>query len=104
MIMEEWKIFIKVRAIMKKIDHPLMVETFNKLWLGFQDLKIKPSTLNNSFSTQEYLRKVLPEIKKQAESCFYAGYKPNKGTTKQQEVVNKNSGHMMEILSVLEQY
>ena len=30
MIMEEWKVFIKVRAIMKKVDHPLMIEAFNK--------------------------------------------------------------------------
>jgi len=104
MIMEEWRIFIKVRAIMKKVDHPLMVEAFNKFWLGFMDLKIKPSTLNNSFTAQDYLRKVLPEIKEQAESCLYYGYKPNKGTSKQQEVVNNNSGHMMEILSVLKQY
>jgi len=89
---------------MKKVDHPLMTESFNKFWLGFMDLRVKPSTLNNSFSAQEYLRDILPQIKKQAESCLYAGYKPNKGTTKQQEMVNKNSGHMMEILSVLEQY
>jgi len=104
MIMEEWRIFIKVRAIMKKVDHPLMIEAFSKFWLGFQDLKIKPAQLNQSFTVQDYLRKVLPDIKKQAESCLYAGYKPNKGISKQQEVVNKNSGHMMEILSVLEQY
>ena len=102
--MKEWQIFNKVRHIMKKVDHPLMTESFNKFWLGFMDLRVKPSTLNNSFSAQEYLRDILPQIKKQAESCIYAGYKPNKGTTKQQEMVNKNSGHMMEILSVLEQY
>jgi len=102
--MKEWQIFNKVRHIMKKVDHPLMTESFNKFWLGFMDLRVKPSTLNNSFSAQEYLRDILPQIKKQAESCLYAGYKPNKGTTKQQEMVNKNSGHMMEILSVLEQY
>ena len=104
MIMEEWKIFIKVRAIMKKVDHPLMVEAFNKFWEGFQDLKIKPSTLNQSFTAQDYLRKVLPEIKEQAKSCLYYGYNPKREVTKQQEIVNKNSGHMMEILSVLEQY
>ena len=89
---------------MKKVDHPLMVKAFNKYWEGFQELKIKPSTLNQSFTAQDYFRDILPKIKNQAESCLYAGYKPNKGTLKQQEVVNKNSGHMMEILSVLEQY
>ena len=68
------------------------------------NLKVKPAQLNQSFTAQDYLRKVLPDIKKQAESCLYAGYKPNKGTTKQQELVNKNSRYMMEILSVLEQY
>ena len=104
MIMEEWKKFIKVRSIMKKVDHPLMVEMFKKCWEGFQDLKIKPHQLNNSFAVQDYLREILPNIKKQAESCLYAGYKPNKGVNKQQEVVNKNSGYMMEILKVLEQY
>ena len=102
--MEEWKVFIKVRAIMKKVDHPLMVDAFNKIWEGFKNLKIKPSTLNQSFTAQDYLRKVLPDIKKQAESCLYYGYSREKGTTKKQELVNKNSGHMMEILSVLEQY
>ena len=89
---------------MKKVDHPLMVEAFNKFWLGFMDLKIKPSTLNQSFTAQDYLRKVLPKIKNQAESCLYYSYNREKGTTKQQEIVNKNSGHMMEILSVLKQY
>ena len=89
---------------MKKVDHPLMVEMFKKYWEGFQNLKVKPAQLNNSFAVQEYLREILPNIRNQAESCLYAGYKPNKGVTKQQEVVNKNSGYMMEILSVLEQY
>jgi len=102
--MKEWQIFNKVRHIMKKVDHPLMIEAFNKFWSGFMNLKVKPAQLNQSFTAQDYLRKVLPDIKKQAESCLYAGYKPNKGTTKQQELVNKNSRYMMEILSVLEQY
>ena len=74
----------KVRHIMKKVDHPLMIEAFNKFWSGFMNLKVKPAQLNQSFTAQDYLRKVLPDIKKQAESCLYAGYKPNKGTTKQQ--------------------
>ena len=103
-MMKEWQLFNKVRHIMKKVDHPLMTETFNKFWLGFINLKVKPAQLNQSFTAQDYIRKVLPDIKKQAESCLYAGYKPGKGTSKQQEVVNNNSGHMMEILSVLEQY
>ena len=89
---------------MKKVDHPLMVKAFNKYWEGFQELKIKPSTLNQSFTAQDYFRDILPDIKKQAESCLYAGYKPNKRTSKQQEVVNNNSGHMIEILSLLKQY
>jgi len=104
MIMNEWKTFAKIRYIMKKVDHPLMVESFNKIWEGFQNLKIKPSTLNSSFTAQDYLRKVLPQIKNQAESCLYYGYSPNKGTTKKQEMVNKNSIHMMEIMKVLEEY
>jgi len=103
MIMNEWKTFAKIRHIMKKVDHPLMVESFNKIWEGFQELKIKPSQLNNSFSAQDYLRSVLPQIKNQAESCLYYGYNPKKGTTKQQEIVNKNSGYMMEIISTIEQ-
>jgi len=102
--MKEWQIFNKVRHIMKKVDHPLMIEAFNKYWLGFMDLRVKPSQLNQSFVTQDYLRNILPQIKNQAESCLYYGYKHNKGTSKQQEIVNKNSGYMMEILSVLEQY
>ena len=102
--MEEWQLFYKVRQIMRNIDHPLMIETINKYLEGFKNLRVKPSQLNQSFVAQDYLRKVLPDIKKQAESCLYAGYKPNKGTSKQQEVVNNNSGHMMEILSVLKQY
>jgi len=102
--MEEWQLFYKVRQIMRNIDHPLMIETINKYLEGFKNLRVKPSQLNQSFVAQDYLRKVLPDIKKQAESCLYAGYKPNKGTSKQQEVVNNNSGYMMEILLVLEQY
>ena len=102
--MKEWQLFYKVRQIMRNVDHPLMVETINKFLEGFKELKIKPSQLNNSFVAQDYLRDILPRIKNQAESCLYSGYKPNKGTTKQQEIVNKNSGYMMEILSVLEQY
>ena len=100
--MNEWKLFVKVRYIMKKVDHPLMVEMFKKYWEGLQDLKVKPAQLNNSFTVQDYLREILPSIKKQAESCLYAGYKPNKGVTKQQDIVNKNSVYMIEILSVLE--
>ena len=102
--MNEWKLFIKVRHIMKKIDHPLMVEMFKKCWEGFQNLKVKPVQLNNSFAVQEYLREILPNIKKQAESCLYAGYSPGKGITKKEEIVYKNNSHMIEILSVLEQY
>jgi len=102
--MKEWQLFYKVRQIMRNVDHPLMIEAINKYLEGFKDLRIKPSQLNDSFVAQDYLRDILPEIKKQAESCLYYGYKPNKGTSKQQELVNKNSGYMMEILSVLEQY
>ena len=102
--MNEWKLFIKVRYIMKKVDHPLMVEMFKKCWEGFQDLKIKPAQLNNSFVVQDYLREILPSIKKQAESCLYYGYNPNKEKSKKQEIVERNSGYMMEILRLLEQY
>jgi len=102
--MKEWQLFYKVRQIMRNVDHPLMIEAINKYLEGLKDLNVKPAQLNQSFVAQDYLRDILPQIKKQAESCLYTGYKPNKGTTKQQEMVNKNSGYMIEILSVLEQY
>jgi len=102
--MKEWQLFYKVRQIMRNVDHPLMIEAINKYLKGLKDLGVKPSQLNQSFVAQDYLRDILPKIKNQAESCLYYGYSREKGTSKQQEVVNKNSGYMMEILSVLEQY
>jgi len=65
-MMNEWKTFNKIRHIMKKVDHPLMVETFNKIWEGFKNLNVKPCQLNQSFTAQDYLREVLPRIKDQA--------------------------------------
>ena len=102
--MKEWQLFVKVRYIMKKVDHPLMLEMFNNCWNGLKALKIKPAQLNNSFAVQDYLREILPRIKKQAESCLYFGYNPNKEKSKKQEIVERNSGHMMEILTVLKEY
>jgi hypothetical protein len=102
--MKEWKQFTKVRGIMKQVNHPLMIEKINNVWAGFQALNIKPKYLNESISAQNYLRKVLPEIKNQAESCLYYPYMREKNNHRYSDVVNANSVQMLEIISMLEEY
>lgn len=99
--MKEWNIFVKVRSIMKKVNHPLMLEKYNKIWNEFQELKIKPSQLNNSIIAQDFLRKALSELKQQAESCLYYGYQPNKEENKSKNIIFNNGVYLLEIISLI---
>lgn len=101
--MQEWQTFYKIRVIMKKVTHPLMVEKYNTVWNDLKELKVKPSQLNQAFHLQDFLRKILPELKKQAEACLYYSYKRTKGNDKN-DIIYNNSTYMLQIISLLEQY
>lgn len=98
----EWKDFVKVKKVMTKVTHPLMVKLFDNIWNNFK-LQWKPKDITSSICAQDYLRDNLPILKKQAEDCLYVPYVP-RGISIDVSAVHSNSEHMLEIINILESY